>query len=61
MLDEVRNLFAERGIAFGVAELHIEPMQILKRAGVLQKIDKGMIFDDLEEVAAAFKRPDGAI
>lgn len=56
MLDDVRRVLAERGIAFGLAELHIEPMQLLKRAGLLQKIGREMIFDDVEEVVPAFER-----
>ncbi|MGA7656612.1 MAG: hypothetical protein WBV25_15145 [Methylocella sp.] len=40
-------MFAERGIAFGIAELHSEPMDLLKRAGPLEKIGKPMIFEDL--------------
>lgn len=54
MLDEVRSMFAERGIAFGIAELNSEPMDLLKRAGLLEKIGRPMIFDDLAEVSVAF-------
>ncbi|WP_036262465.1 SulP family inorganic anion transporter [Methylocapsa aurea] len=54
MLDEVCGMFAERGIAFGIAELHSEPMDLLKRAGLLEKIGKPMIFEDLEEASTAF-------
>lgn len=54
MLEEIRILYAERGIAFGVAELHVEPMEVLERAGLLQKIGNAMIFEDLEDVATAF-------
>ncbi len=48
-------MFAERGVAFGVAELNSEPMELLKRAGVLDKIGRGMIFDDLEEASVFFQ------
>ncbi|PZU94806.1 MAG: sulfate transporter [Chelatococcus sp.] len=56
MLEELRADFAERGIALGIAELHKEPMAILERAGVLQKVGASMIFEDLEDVATAFAR-----
>ncbi|MDH6234735.1 SulP family sulfate permease [Mesorhizobium soli] len=54
MLEDVRQACVERGLAFGLAELHIEPRKILERAGLLQKIGDAMIFDDLEDVATAF-------
>lgn len=56
MLDEVRADFAEHGMALGIAELHKEPMTILERAGVLQKMGASMVFDDLEDMASAFAR-----
>jgi sulfate permease, SulP family len=54
MLEEVRTTLADRGIAFGIAELHIEPKDILKRAGLLRTLET-MIFDDLEDALTAFK------
>jgi high affinity sulfate transporter 1 len=59
MLEELRADFAESGVVFGIAELHNEPMAILERAGVLQKIGAPMIFDDLEDVASAFQQQGG--
>lgn len=56
MLEEVRSRFAERGLALGIAELHAEPMEILRRSGFLQKLGAPMIFDDLEDVMPAFER-----
>ncbi|PSJ59882.1 SulP family inorganic anion transporter [Pseudaminobacter soli (ex Li et al. 2025)] len=56
MLEEIREACAERGLAFGLAELHIEPTDILERAGLLQKVGEAMIFDDLEDVATAFDK-----
>ncbi|MEJ0096650.1 MAG: SulP family inorganic anion transporter [Methylocella sp.] len=56
MLDEVRSMFAERGIAFGIAELHSEPLDLLKRAGLLERIGKPMIFEDLEEASTLFTK-----
>ncbi|MEP9398102.1 SulP family inorganic anion transporter [Mesorhizobium sp. KR2-14] len=55
MLDEMCAFCAERGIALGIAELHIEPMAILERSGVLAKIGRSMIFDDLEDMLTAFR------
>lgn len=57
MLEEVRCMFSERGIAFGIAELHNDPMELLKRAGLLEKIGEAMIFEDLEEVPTVFTSP----
>jgi MFS superfamily sulfate permease-like transporter len=57
MLDEARGMFAERGVALGLAELHNEPREVLERAGLLAKIGKAMIFEDLEDAATAFKKP----
>jgi sulfate permease, SulP family len=56
MLEDVRKAFAERGMALAIAELHKEPMEILERAGLLQKIGKALVFEDLEEVMTAFKQ-----
>ncbi len=56
MLEEVRCMFSERGIAFGIAELHNDPMELLKRAGLLEKIGEAMIFEDLEEVRTVFDK-----
>lgn len=60
MLEELRADFAERGMALGIAELHKEPMAILERAGVLQRVGASMIFEDLEDVASAFVHRPGA-
>ena len=54
MLDEVRTVLAARGVAFGIAELHTDPMKLLERAGVIDRIGSDMMFDDLEEAGALF-------
>jgi high affinity sulfate transporter 1 len=54
MLEEVRAELAARGILFGLAELHREPMELLRRAKVLDSIGSTMIFDTLEEVPRRF-------
>jgi len=61
MLEDVRSAFAARGLALGFAELHNEPMEILERAGLLARIGKTMIFEDLEDVMTAFEHGQGAI
>jgi SulP family sulfate permease len=59
MLDDMYDLLAARGIAFGIAELHTEPRELLERAGTLARIGPRMLFDDLEEATAAFERTGG--
>ncbi|MEJ0096231.1 MAG: SulP family inorganic anion transporter [Methylocella sp.] len=54
MLEDARAMFAAKGIAFGIAELHKRPHAILERAGLLDEIGKTMVFEDLEEAATAF-------
>ena len=43
-----------RGSRWEIAELHKGPRDILERAGLLDHIGETMIFEDLEEAAAAF-------
>lgn len=60
MLEDVRALLLEAGIRLGFAELHHEPMVVLRRAGLLDRIGEDMLFDDLEEVLPAFGRTGAA-
>ena len=53
-LEDACALAKARGVKFGIVELHSEPFETLKRAGVLAKIGDDMIFDALEDVTAAF-------
>ncbi|MCK0198717.1 SulP family inorganic anion transporter [Ancylobacter sp. 6x-1] len=53
MLGELRNDLAAQGILLGIAELHREPMDILRRAGVLEAIGPDMVFEDLEDILRA--------
>lgn len=48
--------FAALGVQLAIAELHRDPMELLLRAGVLEKIGTTMIFEDLEEIIPAFGR-----
>lgn len=57
MLDEVCSMLAARGIAFGLAELHRDPRDILERSGTLSRVGAAMIFEDLEDVRGAFAVP----
>jgi sulfate permease, SulP family len=56
ILDDALSMFKAKGIAFGIAELHSEPLGILKRSGVVDRIGSSMIFDDLEDACDAFER-----
>jgi SulP family sulfate permease len=56
MLEEFRVSLEQKGIRFAVAELHHEPMTILQRAGLVDRIGETMLFDDLEDAVAAFER-----
>ncbi|MFK8250075.1 SulP family inorganic anion transporter [Ancylobacter terrae] len=60
MLEAFRADLARRGIALGIAELHADPGEILARAGLLERIGRGMIFEDLEDAATAFARAETA-
>jgi high affinity sulfate transporter 1 len=54
MLDEVHALVEERGLKLAIVELHSEPLDTLRRAGVVAKVGLDMIFDDLEDAVSAF-------
>lgn len=56
MLDDVRILAEERGLKFGMVDLHSEPLEALVRSGVAAKIGPDMIFDQLEDAVTAFER-----
>ncbi len=53
MLDDIRALSAERGIGFAIVELHSEPLEMLERTGVVDRVGKAMIFADLEAAVKA--------
>lgn len=55
MLDDVRAMVAERGLRFGIVELHSEPLDTLLRAGVVERTGDAMIFADLQDAVAAFE------
>jgi len=54
MLDDVHTFTEEKGLKFGFVELHREPLETLVRSGVAAKIGSDMIFEDIEDAAAAF-------
>jgi sulfate permease, SulP family len=54
MLDELHIIAEERGLKFAIVELHLEPLETLVRSGLVAKIGRDMIFDDLEDAVAAF-------
>ncbi len=53
-LDDVHTLAEQRGLRFGIVALHSEPLETLVRAGVVDRIGRDMVFDDLEDAVAAF-------
>ncbi|WP_457587104.1 SulP family inorganic anion transporter [Ensifer canadensis] len=55
MLDGVRDDLARRGTTLVLAELHAEVRDLLERAGVLQRIGKAFVFDDLDDALRAFE------
>ncbi len=55
MFDELRTELASRGIRLGLAELHADVFGLLDRAGLIQALDRTMIFDDLEDALRAFE------
>ena len=55
MLDDVARDLAARGIRLGFAELHAEARGMLERAGVVERVGRGMVFEDLEDALAAFR------
>lgn len=55
-LEGIAADFAARGIRFGLAELNAEVRDLLDRAGVLARIGPEMIFDDLGDALAAYRR-----
>lgn len=55
MLDEFIAELAEEGVAVGFAELHAEARGLLERAGVIARVGSAMVFEDLEDMLAAFE------
>ena len=55
MLKLLREALAARGIAFGVAELHRDPRDLLKRSGLLGEIGPALVFEDIEEGLTSFE------
>lgn len=55
MLEEMAEELADRGIRFGLAEVHAAPLALLDRAGVIDRIGASMIFPDLDDALRAFR------
>ncbi|HXV31180.1 MAG TPA: SulP family inorganic anion transporter [Sinorhizobium sp.] len=55
MLEEVSDELKKRGIALGLAELHTDARAMLDRAGVIDKIGSGMIFEGIEDALDSFE------
>ncbi|RXF69855.1 SulP family inorganic anion transporter [Hansschlegelia zhihuaiae] len=54
MLDELCAFARRRGLKFGVVQLHGEPLDLLRRSGVAERIGTDMIFEDAEDAVVAF-------
>ena len=55
MLREICIELRNRGIRFGLAELHTEARELLRRAGVIDVIGAAMIFEILEDAYTSFE------
>jgi high affinity sulfate transporter 1 len=54
-LEEVQRYLAERGVAFGLADLNNRSRQAIDRAGLRDRMGKDMIFPSAEAALAAFE------
>ena len=61
MLVELCSELRERGISLGLAELHAEAREMLDRAGVIDCLGSGMVFDVLEDAYQAFEAGEGGL
>ena len=55
MLDEVQAEFAARGVQLCFAELHAEARALLERAGLIDRIGRSHVFEDLDDALLAFR------
>ncbi|HEV7322683.1 MAG TPA: SulP family inorganic anion transporter [Ensifer sp.] len=61
MLAELQGELKERGIALGLAELHTDARALLDRAGTIEQIGPGMIFEGMEDALDAYEARYGRI
>ena len=54
MLDDVREDLAVDGMTLGIAELHAEVKTILERSGVMERIGRQYVFEDVEDAIRGF-------
>jgi high affinity sulfate transporter 1 len=54
ILEDVLTDLARRNVAFAIAELHSQPLGIIKRAGLVDRIGTDMLFPSAEAAAEAF-------
>jgi len=55
-LEDVRVDLADRGVAFGIADLHSLPGQMVERSGLADRIGHAMLFESAETAAEAFDK-----
>jgi SulP family sulfate permease len=53
-LMEIKDDLAQRGIRFGIADVHSESLALLSATGVVDAVGKDMVFVGLEEMLVAF-------
>jgi len=54
VLEEIHGELVRRGITFGIAELHSQPLAMIERSGLAQRIRPDMLFPSAEAAAEAF-------
>jgi high affinity sulfate transporter 1 len=54
-LEDARAGLVQRGIAFGIADLHSRPRDIVERSGLGDSIGRAMLFESIEAAVAAFE------
>jgi MFS superfamily sulfate permease-like transporter len=54
-LEEVQRHLAERGVAFGLADLNSGSRQVVDRAGLGDRMGKDMIFPSAEAALTTFE------
>jgi MFS superfamily sulfate permease-like transporter len=55
-LAEIRDALEDRGIAFGIADLHSRPRAAVERSGFAGRIGRDMLFSSSEAAIAALRR-----
>jgi high affinity sulfate transporter 1 len=54
-LEDARAALAQRGIAFGISDLHSRPKRMIERSGLGKRIGADMLFESAEAAVEAFQ------